>query len=110
MDLFVAVTRLARKLPVADRLVFESQIRRAALSVALNISEGHQRRYLGDYIRSVCYARGEHAEVETAIIAIGRTVPSVRQEARDCMALAEEVGRLLTALYASLRRARRRKK
>ena len=108
MDLFVAVTRLVRKMPGADRAVFESQIRRAALSVALNLSEGHVRRYLGDYLRSVSYARGEHAEVETALIAISRTVPSVAGETQSCMELADEVGRLGTALCASLRRKRKR--
>ena len=106
MDLFVAVTDLCRKLSPSDRMVFESQIRRAALSVTLNLSEGHVRRYLGEYTRSVSTARGEHAEVETGLIAIQRTVPALISEAKSCLALAEEVGRLLTALYASLRRRR----
>jgi four helix bundle protein len=80
VDLFVSVTDLVRSLPLADRLVFEAQSRRAARSIAANISEGHQRRDLGDYLRHVSYSRGSLGELETDLVLIDRT--TIAEKAR----------------------------
>lgn len=95
VELFVEVTTLVRKLPTADRFVFETQARRAARSVAANISEGHQRRHLGDYLRLLCYARGSLGEVETDLVLIGRTTSVAKDELAKCFARADEVGKKL---------------
>ena len=106
MQLFSAVTRLVRSLPQSERFVFETQIRRATLSVAANIAEGHQRRDLGDYLRHLSYARGSVAEVETHLHAIVDSMPAARQDVDTALGLADEVGRMLTVLNAKLRQRR----
>ncbi|MGH7639098.1 MAG: four helix bundle protein [Gemmatimonadaceae bacterium] len=103
VELFVDVTTMVRKLPTADRFVFETQIRRAARSVAANISEGHQRRHLGDYQRLLSYARGSLGEVESDLVLIGRTTDAASDELEKCATRADHVGRKLARLMSSLR-------
>src|SRR5437764_1339735 len=107
VDLFVLVTQLIRKLPTADRWVFETQTRKAARSVATNISEGHQRHDLGDYLRHVSFARGSLGEVETDLVLIAKTTYAPTADVDSCNELADEVGRKLTRLSESLRRRRK---
>src|SRR3954464_5439165 len=73
VELNIAITRLVRSLAPVDRLVFEVQTRRAARSVASNISEGHQRHDLGDYLRHVSFSRASLGEVETDLTLILET-------------------------------------
>jgi four helix bundle protein len=103
VELFVDVTTLVRALPRDDRFVFETQARRAARSVAANISEGHQRRHLGDYLRLLSYARGSLGEVETDLVLIGRTTIVAKDELAKCIARVDDVGRKLGRLMSSLR-------
>ena len=106
VELFVEVTAMVRALPTADRFVFETQTRRAARSVAANISEGHQRRHLGDYQRLLSYARGSLGELETDLVLIGRTTNAASDELEKCAARADHVGRKLARLMSSLRRVK----
>jgi four helix bundle protein len=106
VELFVLVTRLVRSLPTADRFVFETQMRRAARSVSANISEGHQRRDLGDYLRHLSFSRGSVAEVETDLTLIEQTTAASKELIAECFELAGRVGQKVTALSASLRRKR----
>jgi four helix bundle protein len=104
VELFVAVTRIVRGLPWPDRLVFETQSRRAARSVASNISEGHKRRHLGDYLRHLSYARGSIGEIETDLVLIERTTAAPKIEIASCEAMADEISRMLSTMSTKLRR------
>jgi four helix bundle protein len=106
VELFVAVTGLVRSLPLPDRLVFETQSRRAARSVAVNISEGHQRHDLGDHLRHLSFSRGSLGELETDLVLIARTTSADKARIAACERDADEVGRMLTVLHANLRRRR----
>ncbi|HJQ22246.1 MAG TPA: four helix bundle protein [Gemmatimonadaceae bacterium] len=106
-ELFVALTRLIRQLPFSERLVFESQTRRAARGVAASIAEGFRRRDLGDYVRSLSYAGGSLGEVESdlnLLSSINDVDPGLLKQCDD---LCIQVGRELTALETRLRRLRR---
>lgn len=74
----------------------------------LPISEGHQRYHLGDYLKHLSYARASLGEVETDLVLIEKTVPASVAEAAECSVGADEVGRMLTNLCASLRKRQKR--
>lgn len=58
---------LAKKLPPEEKFVLSSQIRRAALSVHLNIAEGASRKSSAERKRFYEVARGSLIEVDTAL-------------------------------------------
>jgi four helix bundle protein len=66
MDFVTDVYTATRVLPPEERYGLTSQVRRAAVSIPSNISEGHQ---LGgkSYKRSVSLALGSLAEVDTQL-------------------------------------------
>jgi four helix bundle protein len=103
MDLIVDITALARSLAYADRLVHESQIRKAAVSVASALAEGSGRFHTRELRQYTYIARGSLWEVETQLIAIGRTIPVTVPRARACLEQSDQIGRMLTRMGHTLR-------
>ena len=79
-----------------------SQIRRAVVSIASNIAEGHSRRTLQAYLNHLSIALGSQAEVETQIELSRRLTYLNDSEAREVLGPAERVGPRLHALMRSL--------
>jgi four helix bundle protein len=79
-----------------------SQIRRAAVSIASNIAEGHSRRSRPAYINHLSIALGSQSEVETQIDLAVRLGLVSQEAAQEFQALAGQVGRMLHALISSL--------
>jgi four helix bundle protein len=102
MDLTVGIYRLSRKLPSAERFGLGAQIQRAAVAIAANLAEGHERRTRADYRRFVSMARGSLAELETHLELIQRMEYVDRQVAAPIESLAAEVGRMLSGLLHRL--------
>ena len=66
MDLAVAVYGLTKAFPLEERYALTSQIRRAAVSIPSNISEGHQQG-TRSYSHFITLALGSLAEAETQL-------------------------------------------
>ena len=109
MDLIDAVTRLSRSLDRSDRFVYETQVRKAAVSVASALAEGHQRHHTREFLQYVSIGRGSLGELETQVISIGRNTNGHRDKVAECLRLADEVGRMLTRLGEALRRKKPRR-
>lgn len=109
MDLIDAVTKLCRSLDQADRFVYETQLRKAAVSVASAIAEGAGRYHTREFGQYVSVARGSLWEVETQVLSIGRNTTGTEARVAQCLALAEETGKMLTRLGESLRRKKPRR-
>lgn len=109
MDLVVEIYEGSRLMPRDERFGLIAQLRRAAVSVAANIAEGHGRRTTGDYLRHLVIARGSLMELETHVMISGRLafLPGERRAA--CLARTADIARMLDGLIASLRRARERR-
>ena len=71
MDLAELVFGLTRSFPAAERFGLSAQMRRAAVSIPSNLSEGHRHRCPG-YISHVVIALGSHAELETQALLANR--------------------------------------
>lgn len=69
LRLFEAVYRLAARLPVHERYNLVDQLRRAALSVLLNIAEGYGRYHYLDKLRFFYIARGSLCEILSGFVA-----------------------------------------
>jgi four helix bundle protein len=67
-ELFVAVDRVTRGFPRSDRGVIAGQLRRAALSIPTNISEGCGKSSPKEAIRFLQIAAGSATETENHII------------------------------------------
>jgi four helix bundle protein len=62
-----AIYDFSRSLPPEERFALSNQLRRAALSLALNIAEGCSRSTTKEFVRFLEIARGSGVELEFAL-------------------------------------------
>jgi four helix bundle protein len=80
MDLAEACYRATRQFPREELYGMTSQIRRAAVSVAANIAEGHGRDSTGEFVQFLRVAQGSLKELETHLLLSHR----VESPCEDC--------------------------
>ncbi len=102
MTLIEEVYKLSSTFPKQEQFGITSQVRRACISIAANIAEGHSRGTRKDYAHFISMARGSLAEVETYLILAGRLKLANRDDLTPTWHLAEEVSKMLTALHHRL--------
>jgi four helix bundle protein len=68
VDLVPPVYSLLRRLPKEETYALAAQIRRAVVSVAANIAEGHARQHTREFVQHLSIARGSLAEVDTLLV------------------------------------------
>ena len=84
-----------------------NQMLRAAVSVPANIAEGAGRSSRPDFLRHLSIANGSLKELETHLVLVDRAGMAPPARVARALAMADEVGRLLTGLRRSLRRGER---
>jgi len=103
MDMVCKVYEVTKVFPQAERYGLISQLRRAAVSVPANISEGAGRQSTKEFIQFLSIARGSLSELEAEML-ISERLDYVSKE--TCAGLVEDislVGRQLSGLIRSLR-------
>jgi len=93
---------LTRPFPVSERFGLTSQIRRAAVSVSVNLAEGWGRGTRGELRHFSAISRGSLYELESLLDLaedLGYLAAEATQRART---LIDEVSRMLTGLRKSL--------
>jgi len=104
MQLAERCYRISRGFRREDQLVLGHEIRKSCVSVPSNIAEGFGRHHTAEYIHHLRFSNGSNNELQTQI-EIGKRVEIVTEEdAAAIIADAEEVGRMLHGLVASLGR------
>ena len=103
MDLVEAVCRATRGFPSDERFGLTSQVRRAVVSVPSNIAEGQGRASTREFLHFLSVAYGSLLEVETQIHIAHRLGYMEAQQKAVIMAAANEIGRILNGLSASLK-------
>jgi len=98
----LSIYRVTESLPTSERFGLVSQLRRGAVSVASNISEGYGRGSTQDYLRFLKVARGALFEIDTQLL-FGRELGYLDEV--TYLGLHEEwngVSRVLAGLIRSL--------
>jgi len=101
MDLAAAIYQLTKGFPASEQFGLSSQMRRASVSVASNIAEGHRRTRPG-YLNHIQIALGSLAEVETQLILAVRVGMCTDKAAEPARLILERTGKMLHALQRSL--------
>ena len=91
----MSIYRLTVGFPKDELFGLTSQIRRAGVSVASNIAEGHARLSTGEFKQFLGMARGSNAEVETQLVIARELGYGSTQALDEAAGLADEVGKML---------------
>jgi four helix bundle protein len=118
LDVWQRAMGLAKKIyvttsrfPGDERFGLTSQMRRAAVSIASNIAEGHARSSTSEFIRFILIALGSVAELETQVILAADLKYLTEDKRQDVLEELDAIGRMLRALQKSLaKRARVQRK
>jgi len=68
VELVEEIYRLTQNFPTEEKFGLVSQMRRSAVSIPSNISEGYGRRSDGEFLQFLGMSRGSLCELETQII------------------------------------------
>ncbi len=102
MSLAKLCYQVTKVFPKEEVFGLTSQIRRAAASIPANIAEGNGRAHTKEYLNHLSIARGSLAELETHLI-LSKEVELLKEaECQKCLALADEISRMLSALRRAL--------
>jgi four helix bundle protein len=104
LALAVEIYLLTERFPRAERFGLVAQMRRATVSIPSNIAEGSARRTTRDFAAFLHVARGSLAELETQLLLAGQIGYLGQMQLESTLPKLGEVGRLLTAVIAGLRR------
>jgi len=105
MRLVEEVFRATRTFPADERFGLTSQIRRASVSVASNIGEGKRRKSQRAFAYHLDVALGSQGEVEVQLEIARRIGLLAEEDYQSLRRHAEEVGKMLNGLIASLERS-----
>jgi len=103
IKLAVAIYGVMEKFPKHELYGLTSQIRRAAVSVASNITEGKGHRSNREFCNFLFHARGSLLELQTQLIIARELKYLPAADAEGLLAQAAGVARALNALIGALR-------
>lgn len=104
MELVCKLYEVTKNYPKSEQYGLVSQIRRAAISVLANISEGAARQSTKEFIQFLSISRGSLSELESEVL-ISERLGYLKKEL--CILLVEKiaiVGKQLSGLIRSLRK------
>ena len=102
IDFVASVYLLVKQLPKEETYALSDQIRRAVVSIPINIAEGFGRNSIKEYIQFLYIALGSASEVETQII-IGQKI-GYFQNIDKYIEDITEIKKMLNGLISSLKR------
>ncbi len=104
MTLTKRVYELTSSFPNDERFGLVSQMRRAAVSIPSNISEGQARKSTGEFVQFISNAEGSLAELDTQLqLSLDLGLCKAAQS-NDTLELIHELKRMLNALRRTLLR------
>lgn len=100
-ELALKVYKITEDFPKKETFGIISQLRRAALSVPVNIVEGYGRRTKAELSRFIDMARGSLAETEY-LLEFSEQIGYINTDVSEVKSLVEEVGKLLWSFQKGL--------
>ena len=107
VDLVAEIYRLSATFPRDERFGLTAQLRRSSVSVAANIAEGSGRTTSRDLMSFLSIARGSLKEAESMLFVAERLGFASAADCVEALRLADETGRMLAALRASVAKRNR---
>jgi four helix bundle protein len=104
MSVTEQVYRLTTRFPKDEVYGMTSQMRRAAVSIAANIAEGHGRENSGSFIQFLRVSQGSLKELETHLFLAQRVNLASVQEVEPLLQKCDELGRMMRSLIRSIQR------
>ena len=105
MDLAEACYRLTAKFPRDELFGMTAQIRRASVSIPVNIAEGYGRNSKGAYGQFLKVAQGSLKELETHLLLVERVGLATNDVTAPILASCDSLGRMLRSLIRSVERS-----
>jgi four helix bundle protein len=102
IELVIECYRISGQFPKHEIYGLSSQLRRAVVSIAANIAEGHERSHRKEYLQYLSISYGSLAEVETHLEIAQRLQYIDREEHDKLVEKSATIGRMLNALKRSL--------
>ena len=102
MELVEEIYRLVKCLPKEEMYALSDQMRRSAISIPSNISEGHGRHSKKDFSRFLLIAQGSRAEFESQLEICARLNYLSREQLKNAFDLCTAIEKMLRSLYRSL--------
>jgi four helix bundle protein len=106
ISLVTEIYGITLQFPKHETYGLSSQLRRASVSIASNIAEGHGRATPGEFAQFLSQARGSLCELETQVVIALALGYIDRQQGLSLTKNTEELGRVLNGLISSIQRRR----
>jgi len=107
MELTEAVYELTKPFPLEEMYGLTSQIRRASVSIASNIAEGHGRGSDGEFKHFLNIAMGSTYEVQTQLLLARRLKIGNAASLDKAESLCVQTSKMLGALIQSIKNVAR---
>jgi len=102
MDVVSDIYKVTKNFPKDEQFGLTSQMRRCAISIPSNIAEGRVRNTTKDFVHFLHIALGSCAELATQLDIAQRQNFVSESRYTEIVELLDEVGKMLSALIASL--------
>ena len=103
MKFVTEIYSVTQRFPNEERFGITNQLRRAAVSIPSNIAEGQARFSQREFHHFLSQARGSLVEIETQLLIASDLKYLPVAKAKDLLATADELGRILNGLIASIK-------
>jgi four helix bundle protein len=104
LDFVVAIYKITEDFPKEEKFGLTSQLRRAAVSIVANISEGAGRRSAKEFRQFLSHSQGSASEVDCELV-IALRLGYLKKEGYENLSTdLDHIGRMITRLAQSLAR------
>ena len=103
IDLVCEIYRITKILPNEESYGLRDQMRRASVSIASNIAEGHARSYDKEFAKFLSISQGSLAELETQLHICLRLNYLTDEQTQLSNDLCVEIGKMLFSLISTLK-------